>query len=79
MISLSIILILGAVAGLACIVLLVVLISKSAKRLDQRIDDYKAEPSPSDPYAELAKILGEDKASRPGSSKKQKGRDNRVE
>lgn len=53
-----------AAAGAGIIWLLIRAVRRSAARLDQRIEDYREEGPPTDPYGELARLLQEDAASR---------------
>ncbi len=57
-------------AGAALIVWLALSARQSARRLDERIEEYHAEGPPADPYSELAKLMGEDAQSRPGRAPK---------
>ncbi len=53
-----------AAAGAGIIWLLIRAVRRSATRLDQRIEEYREEGPPTDPYGELARLLQEDAASR---------------
>jgi len=57
----------GLLVGIIIIWLLIRQILVSVKRLDYRIDEYREEGPPADPFTELAKLMAEDEASRPSA------------
>ena len=64
------------VLGIAAIVLvwwLIRAVQQSSHRLDQRIGEYHEQGPPADPYAELARLLAEDDASRPRGFLRRRG------